>query len=134
MRMELWGGPECTVNRVGDAYFDQLQRTGHEQRASDLELFADVGLKTLRYPILWEKTEKNGALDWTWADERLQMLQQLGIRPVVGLVHHGSGPAHTSLVSPCFPEKFTAYAVAFAQRYPWVDAYIPINEPLTTAR
>jgi dTDP-4-dehydrorhamnose reductase len=132
--MELWGGPECTVNRVGDSYFDQLQRTGHEQRASDLELFADIGLKTLRYPILWEKTEKNGAFDWTWADERLQLLQQLGIRPIVGLVHHGSGPAHTSLVSPCFPEKFTAYAAAFAQRYPWVDAYIPINEPLTTAR
>ena len=27
--IDIWGGIECTVNRVGDAYFDQLAMSGH---------------------------------------------------------------------------------------------------------
>jgi len=26
--LEMWGGVECTVNRVRDAYFTQLDRNG----------------------------------------------------------------------------------------------------------
>ena len=52
----------------------------------------------------------------------------------MGLVHHGSGPRHTSLLDPAFPSDLAAYASAVARRYPWVDDYTPINEPLTTAR
>ena len=33
-----------------------------------------------------------------------------------------------------FPERLAAYARQVAERYPWIDAYTPINEPLTTAR
>ncbi len=36
---ELWAGVECTVNRVGDAYFRQLDRNGHLDRADDVERF-----------------------------------------------------------------------------------------------
>jgi dTDP-4-dehydrorhamnose reductase len=64
----------------------------------------------------------------------MNRLQQLGITPIVGLVHHGSGPAYTSLVDPRFPELLANYARAVAERYPWVNAYTPVNEPLTTAR
>ncbi len=73
-------------------------------------------------------------MDWKWSDERLKRLRELGIDPIVGLLHHGSGPAHTSLVDPLFPEKFCIYARAVAERYPWVENYTPVNEPLTTAR
>ena len=54
--------------------------------------------------------------------------------PIVGLVHHGSGPSYTSLLDPEFPEKLATFAGAVARRYPWVTAYTPVNEPLTTAR
>lgn len=134
MSLELWGGLECTVNRVGDAYFDQIERTGHQQRLHDLDLVAALGIKNLRYPILWERTERDGALDWSWSDSRLDHLRKLGLNPIAGLLHHGSGPAHTSLVDPEFPEKFSNYAAAVARRYPWIESYTPINEPLTTAR
>src|SRR4051812_9715572 len=40
--LELWGGHECTVNRVGDRYFDQTVRTGHEHRIEDLARFAEM--------------------------------------------------------------------------------------------
>ena len=134
--LELWGGAECTVNRVGDDFFDQFERSGHARRPDDLDLFAGLGIRALRYPVLWEKTAPDGPerADWSWADERLGRLRDLGIRPIVGLVHHGSGPRHTSLVDPSFAEGLARFARAVAERYPWVDAYTPVNEPLTTAR
>src|SRR4051812_4377195 len=134
--LELWGGVECTRNRVGDRTFDQLDRSGHAARPSDLDLIASTGVRAVRYPVLWERVAPNGLADadWTWADERLGRLRELGIRPIVGLLHHGSGPPDTSLLDPDFATKFARYAEAFAARYPWVEDYAPINEPLTTAR
>jgi dTDP-4-dehydrorhamnose reductase len=134
--LELWGGVECTVNRVGDVYFDQLERSGHATRLSDLALFAGLGIRALRYPILWERLAPNGfdEIDWSWPDERLQRLREFDIRPIVGLVHHGGGPRHTSLIDPSFAPGLAKYAGLVAQRYPWLDAYTPVNEPLTTAR
>jgi dTDP-4-dehydrorhamnose reductase len=130
----LWGGPECTVNRVGDQWFDQLVRTGHDQRFDDLDRISALGLRTVRYPVLWERVCADGRPNWSWSDARLARLRELGITPIVGLLHHGSGPRDTSLLHADFPERFAAYASAVAQRYPWVRAYTPINEPLTTAR
>ncbi len=134
--MQLWGGIECTVNRIGDRTFDQLERGGHASRLGDLDLCADLGLRTLRYPVLWERTAPHGLAqaDWTWADQRLARLQTLGIDVVAGLVHHGNGPIDTHLLDPEFGEKLAGYARAVAARYPHLQAFTPINEPLTTAR
>ena len=134
--LEVWGGIESTVNRVGDAYFDQMEWNGHATRIGDLDLIAALGVSAVRYPILWERTAPTGIVDadWTWPDERLNRLRALGIRPIVGLVHHGSGPRHTNLLDPAFPEQLAEYAGAVAARYPWVMDYTPVNEPLTTAR
>lgn len=134
--VDIWGGVECTVNRVGDEYFDQLERSGHARRLDDLRRIAALGIRTLRFPILWERTAPDGVegASWAWADERMALLHELGVRPIVGLVHHGSGPHSTSLLDPAFPRRLAAFARAVAERYPWVDLYTPINEPLTTAR
>jgi dTDP-4-dehydrorhamnose reductase len=133
---EVWGGVEGTFNRVGDRYFDQLRRGGHWERIRDLNLIAALGIRAVRYPVLWEKTAPLGPerADWTWADARLGRLRELGVRPIVGLLHHGSGPPHTSLVDPAFPFELARYARAVAERFPWVEDYTPVNEPLTTAR
>jgi len=135
-KLEMWAGVEGTVNRVGDEYFDQLERNGHATRIDDLDLFAQLGISAIRYPILWERTAPNGPehADWSWADERLERIRELGIRPIVGLVHHGSGPRHTSLIDPGFAEGLAEFAHAVAERYPWVENYTPVNEPVTTAR
>lgn len=135
-RMELWGGVECTVNRVGEQYFSQLDRNRHPSRIDDLDRFAALGIRALRYPVLWEHIAPDGLVDanWSWADARMQRLRTLGIVPIVGLVHHGSGPRDTSLVDPGFASRLAEYAGAVARRYPWVQYYTPVNEPLTTAR
>ncbi len=134
--IELWGGLEGTVNRVRDQYFSQMDQNGHGNRISDLDRFAALGIKAIRYPVLWELTAPDGIAnaDWTWADERLPALRDLGVAPIVGLVHHGSGPRHTSLVDPEFGPQLAEYAGAVAARFPWVEYYTPVNEPCTTAR
>ncbi|MDP9037297.1 MAG: sugar nucleotide-binding protein [Myxococcota bacterium] len=134
--LELWAGVECTVNRVGERWVDQTVRTGHDVREDDIDRLAAMGARAVRYPVLWERTAPLGleAVDWSWPDARLLRLRALGLRPIVGLVHHGSGPAGTSLVDDTFPQKLAAYAHAVAERYPWVEDFTPINEPLTTAR
>lgn len=132
---ELWGGVECTVNRVGDRFFDQLHASGHHQRDADIAAIAGLGLRAVRYPVLWERTEPApGRPDFAWADRRLALLQAHGLAAIVGLVHHGSGPAHTHLLDPQFPRLLARYAGAVARRYPWIELYTPVNEPLTTAR
>ena len=110
--------------------------TGHDRREDDLDRFAALGLRTLRFPVLWERTAPHGltGADWRWPDARLARARSLGISPIVTLVHHGSGPVETNLLDPGFPERLAAYARAVAERYPWVTCYTPINEPLTTAR
>ncbi|WP_046579188.1 family 1 glycosylhydrolase [Spirosoma radiotolerans] len=135
-KLALWGGLECTVNRVGDDYQDQVIRSGHHQRPQDIDLIASLGISALRYPVLWERTAPNhpDELDWSWPDERLNRLQQVGIQPIVGLVHHGCGPRYATYDNPAFASELARYAGRVAERYPWIDAYTPVNEPLTTAR
>ena len=134
--LALWGGIECTVNRVGDIYQDQVCRSGHHDRADDLDCIAELGIATLRYPVLWERTAPDhpDELDWRWSDERLNRLRTLNIQPVVGLVHHGCGPRYATFDTPAFEEELPRYARRVAERYPWIQAYTPVNEPLTTAR
>ena len=134
--LEVWAGVECTVNRVGDDYFDQLARSGHADRADDLDRLAALGVRAVRYPVLWERVAPHGLrrADWSWTDRRLARLRELGVRPIVGLVHHGSGPRDTSLLDPAFPARLAEFAAAAARRYPWVEEWTPVNEPLTTAR
>ena len=66
--VDIWGGIECTYNRVNDTYMDQLERAGFYVRTDDLERIAALGIKVLRFPIIWEKhaPNQNMAIDWTF--------------------------------------------------------------------
>ena len=134
--LELWAGVECTVNRIDARQLDQVARTGHQDRFADVDRLAALGARAVRYPILWERTAPDDLAhaDFSWADARLARLRDHGLRVIAGLVHHGAGPLHTSLTDDAFPEKLAAYARAVATRYPWIDDFTPVNEPLTTAR
>lgn len=131
-----YGGLECTRNRVGDDFHDQFERSGHWARVDDLNRIADLGIKVVRYPALWEWASPAASehYEWGWIDERFQRLKQLNIAPIAGLVHHGGGPHGVDLLKDSFAKGLEAYAFAFASRYPWVTGYTPVNEPLTTAR
>ncbi|HZF64121.1 MAG TPA: family 1 glycosylhydrolase, partial [Chitinophagaceae bacterium] len=133
---ELWGGIECTINRVKDRFFDQLNYSQHYKRESDIDLVADLGIKKIRYPVLWEKHQPEATTDinWEWTEKRLQLLNERGIDVIAGLLHHGSGPAFTHMLDEQFPFLLADYARKVAEKFPWLQYYTPVNEPLTTAR
>ncbi len=136
IKPEIWGGMECTINRVGDVFRDQLAETGHYARGNDLNKLCTLGFTKFRYPVLWErhfpKEEKKE--EWAWTTSQLTMLRQKNIEPIAGLLHHGSGPLYTDLLDQEFPVKLAAYAKQVAESFPWINYYTPVNEPLTTAR
>jgi dTDP-4-dehydrorhamnose reductase len=126
---------ECTVARLDQRVVDQLELTGHAAREDDLDRMAALGLRTVRYPILWERVERRrGQFDWAWTDRRLARLKALGIDVIAGLVHHGSGPLWTHLLDDDFATGLARFAGEAARRYPWIRRYTVVNEPLTTAR
>lgn len=133
---EIWGGLECTINRVNNSFRDQLHYTGHYTRPGDVEAIASLGIKKLRYPILWEKHQPAAGvkIDWRWILSQLENIRNHHIQPIIGLLHHGSGPHFTNLLDPQFPEKLAGYAGEVAKKIPWLEYYTPVNEPLTTAR
>lgn len=134
--LELWGGVECTMVRIGDDYRDQVAETGHQARLGDIDAIAALGVKAVRYPILWESVAPQSPheLDFSWHDKRLNKLRKHGIEVIAGLIHHGNGPGYTSLLDPELPGKLADYAGRVARRFPWITKWTPINEPLTTAR
>lgn len=134
--LQLWGGLECTVNRVGDSFSDQFALTGHHDRPADLDALADLGITALRYPVLWESVSSvhPDACDWQASDARLARLRRLGIDVIAGLVHHGSGPRYTDLLDDDFAAGLARHARGVAERYPWIGDWTPVNEPVTTAR
>jgi dTDP-4-dehydrorhamnose reductase len=135
-RLELWGGMEYTINRVNNEYFDQLSYLGHYNRPEDIDLIISSGIKTIRYPILWEKHQPSNQapIDWTFTANNLERLRDAGITVIAGLVHHGSGPEYVSFLDDTFEDGLQAYAASVALRFPWIEFYTPVNEPLTTAR
>lgn len=134
--VEVWGGIECTYNRIKDSYLDQLQFSDHYKRHNDLELFAELGIKKIRYPIIWEKHQPTSTteIDWAPTENKLNKLRKLGIEPIAGLVHHGSGPVYAPIHSKKFAAGLASYALKVAKKFPWLEYYTPINEPLTTSR
>ncbi|MGC5221612.1 family 1 glycosylhydrolase [Micromonospora sp. DT81.3] len=121
---------------MGDSWHRQFARSGHYERLEqDLEACASLGVTGLRYPVLWEEVESpSGERDFTYADRAMRYLEQSPMTPIVGLLHHGSGPSSTSLDDPQLPERLGDFAEEVACRYPWVSDWTPVNEPLTTAR
>lgn len=116
---------------------DQMRYTGHYARVeADIDAIASLGVTSLRYPVIWERHQPvpGHTIDWSPIDMPLNAMRRRGITPIVGLVHHGSGPAHTDLLNPTFATGLSDFARRVAERYPWVMYYTPVNEPLTTAR
>lgn len=134
--LQLWGGLECSVVRIRDVWRDQVRETGHQTRPGDLQRIAGLGIRTLRYPVLWERCTEGHPRDagWDWHGRQLDTLRNLGITPIAGLLHHGMGPLPGGLLDPGFAEGLAVHAGRAAERHGWIRWWTPVNEPLTTAR
>ena len=53
--------------------------------------------------------------------------------PIVDLCHFGVPDWIANFQNPDLPELFAGYAQAFAERFPWVQLYTPVNEMFVCA-
>ena len=89
----------------------------------------ELGLQALRYgPPYYQTHAAPDRFDWEIADEPMARLHSLGITVIADLCHFGVPSWLGGFQDPAFPVLFANYARAFAQRYPWVRHYTPINE------
>jgi beta-glucosidase/6-phospho-beta-glucosidase/beta-galactosidase len=122
--------PDGTIKRV-----DEMQKTGHyELWETDFQLVKEMGIEVLRYGPPYYCTHLGpGAYDWSFADLTFQRLAQLDITPIVDLCHFGVPDWMGDFQNPDFPRLFAEYAGAFAQRFPHLELYTPVNEIFITA-
>jgi beta-glucosidase len=114
----------------GRTRVDQMAACGHYKHWKlDFDCVEELGLKFLRYgPPLHTTFLAPDRHDWDFADETLADLRQRGIIPIVDLCHFGVPDWIGDFQNPDLPQLFALYAAAFAERYPWVQLYTPMNE------
>jgi beta-glucosidase len=129
-------GIECSAPVIaGGLRRDELRLTGHWDRyEEDFRLVAELGITHLRYGIPFHVVAREAhGLDWSWTDRALAALRDAGLEPIVDLLHFGVPDDLTGIGDPRLPARYLRYVEAFAERYPWVRWYTPVNEPFITA-
>jgi len=119
----------------GRTRVDQMESCGHYKHwRLDFDCVEELGLQYLRYgPPLHTTYLGPGRHDWEFADLTLEDLRRRGIVPIVDLCHFGVPDWIGDFQNPDFPQLFALYAAAFAERYPWVQLYTPVNEMFVCA-
>ena len=125
-------GVECSYPTIdhGRTRRDQMEECGHYARwREDLALVHELGLRWLRYGLPYHRTHLGpGRYDWSFADQALAEMRRLEINPILDLLHFGLPEWLGNFQNPEFPMRFSEYAEAVAERYPWVRFYTPVNE------
>ncbi|MDB5233289.1 MAG: glycoside hydrolase family 1 [Hymenobacter sp.] len=120
----------------GKLRVDEMEKCGHYKFwQKDFELVQELGIRFLRYgPPIHTTWLGPGKYDWSFADVTFQDLLKRNISPIVDLCHFGVPDWLGNFQNPDFPVLFAQYAKAFAQRFPWVQLYTPVNEMFICAQ
>jgi len=125
-------GVENSIPTVqnGKVRVDQMESCGHYKHwKKDFDCVQEIGIEYLRYgPPLHKCWLGPDRYDWSFADETYRELQKRKIVPITDLCHFGVPDWVGNFQNPDFPDLFAKYAKAFAQRFPWVQLYTPVNE------
>lgn len=116
--------------RNGRVRVDEMEKCGHYRHwRTDFELVQQLGVCFLRYgPPLHRTWLGPDRYDWAFADETFRDLEERDIVPIVDLCHFGVPDWIGNFQNSDFPRLFSCYAKAFAERFPWVQVYTPVNE------
>lgn len=127
-------GIECSYPTIqtanGTKRRDQMEECGHYQRwREDLHLTHGLGIRFLRYgPPYYMVHTSADSFDWSFTDEVLPVMREMGIVPIIDLCHFGVPDWMGDFQNPDFYIHFRHFARSFAERYPWIRFYTPVNE------
>lgn len=114
----------------GRVRIDEMESCGHYKAwRRDFDCVEALGLRFLRYgPPLYRTWLGDGRYDWSIADETFQELFDRDLIPIADLCHFGVPGWLGDFQNPDLARLFPDYCRAFAQRFPWIQLYTPINE------
>ena len=123
-------GIENSAPLVDGRRVDEMEKCGHYDRwREDFDLVEQMGIRFLRYgPPLHRTFLGAGKFDWSFADDTFATLLKKNIAPIADLCHFGVPDWIGDFQNPDFPKLFASYARRFAERFPWVQLYTPVNE------
>jgi len=125
-------GVENSVPTIdgGRTRVDEMESCGHYAHwQEDFALVEEMGIGYLRYgPPIYKTWLGVGKYDWEFADQTLADLKRRNLVPIVDLCHFGVPDWIGNFQNKDFADLFPAYAKAFAERFPWVQLYTPVNE------
>jgi len=109
---------------------DEMQKAGHYKFwKDDFRLVKELGIEFLRYGPPYYATHLGPSkYDWNFTDETFAALKELGITPIVDLCHFGVPDWIQNFQNTEWPYYFAEYAQAFAERFPYLQFYTPVNE------
>ena len=112
------------VARRRDGQVRALQALARRPRAG----VRDRRKRAALWPPVSSHDPAHGRFDWEFADQAFAEIRRLELVPIVDLCHFGVPDWIGNFQNPDFPALFADYARAFAQRFPWVQLYTPVNE------
>ncbi|MGN6204938.1 family 1 glycosylhydrolase [Humibacter sp.] len=140
-RLRLGLGIEDTFvpqSGPGERAIDEYELTEHYERwREDIGLARSVGAEFLRWGVPWHRVNPEPSTwDFDWTDRVLNRMSDLGIRPVLDLLHYGTPLwLDGEFTNRDFPERFAQFARRVAERYgDFVTDYTPVNEPMIHAQ
>jgi beta-glucosidase len=133
-------GIECSYPTIqsptGKKRIDELEKCLHYKYwQTDFQLTRDLGIRYLRYGPPYHRIHvAPERYDWEFTDLVMAEMRRLRIVPIIDLCHFGVPDWVGDFQNPDFPSLFALYARAFAERYPWVWLYTPVNEMYIAAQ
>lgn len=114
---------------------DEMEKCFHYKYwEKDFELVKDLGIEFLRYgPPYYKVHLAPGKFDWEFTEQTFKRLKELEINPIVDLCHFGVPDWIGDFQNPDFPAYFAEYVRAFAEKFPDLQFYTPVNEIFITA-
>jgi beta-glucosidase/6-phospho-beta-glucosidase/beta-galactosidase len=131
-------GIECSYPTIegGRWRYDQMAVSGHYRNwRQDFELAREIGATHLRYgPPLHLIHLGRDRYDWSFTDQVMPAMRDMGLEAIVDLCHFGLPDWLGNFQNSEVPDALSAYAGAFARRYPWLRFYTPVNEMYVCAK
>lgn len=116
---------------------DEYELTEHYANwRGDLDRASLAGAELLRWGIPWHRVQpRPDRWDWSWVDSVVDHFCEIGLRPVIDLLHYGTPTwLEGEFASSDFAARFADFGVAVAERYgDRVTDYTPVNEPMIHA-